>query len=186
MKVVVTDTISNFLNLSTFKYISSSSPVVIDFYGNEVWFRFYNINLVDSTTNEPMSHGYVKYSIVPVSTCALGDEIDNTAYIYFDYNTPIVTNTTQTFIANPTGINENEIASESFIFPNPNNVGYVNVKSKVLIQSVAIYNLTGQLIKEVQGNSTYQMSLSTNEIEAGIYFVNVTTESGISKHKLIS
>jgi hypothetical protein len=61
-------------------------------------FTLRNINLVDSTTNEPGSHGYIVYKVKPKPTVALGDIIKNTASIYFDYNLPVLTNTETTTI----------------------------------------------------------------------------------------
>ena len=183
--VVIRDTISSLLNLSTFNLISSSHPVQIDFYGNEVWFRFYNILLVDSTTNEPLSHGFVKYSIVPKSTCVLGNEIENTAYIYFDYNSPIITNTTNTTIAQVLAISENKTDSRVIVFPNPSSEDLVQVKSNSVIESVGIYTPNGQLIKEEVGLTSKQISISTEGLTDGIYFIKVKSGNETSTHKLI-
>src|SRR5690606_38919984 len=60
--------------------------------GNQVEFIFNNINLPDSTSNEPASHGYIQYKIKPKSTIAVGDFIKNDAAIYFDFNPPVITN----------------------------------------------------------------------------------------------
>ena len=183
--VVIRDTISSLLNLYSFQLISSSHPVQVEFYGNEIWFRFYHINLPDSTTNEPLSHGFVKYSIVPKSTCVLGDEINNTAYIYFDYNTPIITNTTNTVVVEPNGIDENKTISNVVIYPNPSNQDFVYVKANTAIQSVSIYSINGQLIKVFENLASYQVSINTSGMTDGVYFISVETENGNSKHKLI-
>ena len=67
---------------------------------NIVYFEFLNINLPDSFTNKDGSHGFVTFSIKPLSTLSLGNMIPNTASIYFDYNKAVVTNTAKTIIAN--------------------------------------------------------------------------------------
>jgi len=59
----------------------------------EVSFWFDSIMLPDSNVNESLSHGFVKYSISPLSGLAPMTEIQNTAFIYFDSNPPVVTNT---------------------------------------------------------------------------------------------
>jgi hypothetical protein len=52
--------------------------------------------LPDSTTDYEGSMGYFQYRLKALYlTCLNGTQIENTAYIYFDYNAPIVTNTTQ-------------------------------------------------------------------------------------------
>jgi hypothetical protein len=50
--------------------------------------------LPDSHINEPASHGWLMYRIKLKDNLALGTQITNTASIYFDYNAPVVTNTT--------------------------------------------------------------------------------------------
>lgn len=92
--VVIRDTISSFLDLGTFQPGASSHPyTVIMNAGREVVFRFENINLPDSNTNEPASNGFVNYNIRQVPGNAPGTEILNTAYIFFDFNGAVITNT---------------------------------------------------------------------------------------------
>ena len=50
--------------------------------------------LPDSTCCEEDSHGLVSYLIRPLPDLDPGTVIENTAYIYFDNNPPIITNTT--------------------------------------------------------------------------------------------
>jgi hypothetical protein len=61
-------------------------------------FKFENILLVDSNTNEPLSHGFVRYRIQPKTNLSAGDSITNFAAIYFDFNEPVITNTAKTII----------------------------------------------------------------------------------------
>ena len=59
-----------------------------------------NIMLPDSNVNEAASHGFIRFRVKPVSTLTLGNTVPNKAAIYFDYNTPVVTNTAITTIKN--------------------------------------------------------------------------------------
>jgi hypothetical protein len=83
------------LNLNTLEVILSSHEMntIVDPDG-VVHFQFDNINVPDSVSDEPGSHGFVVYRIRTLSDVQGGDEINNTAYIYFDSNPAIVTNTT--------------------------------------------------------------------------------------------
>ena len=63
-------------------------------------FTFNNINLPDSFTNEPASHGFVKYGIKLQENLPLYTEMRNKAAIYFDFNAPIITNTTTNTLYN--------------------------------------------------------------------------------------
>ena len=93
-RVVVIDTLSEFLDLSTFRYASASHRNEIALEDNVVKFTFDNILLVDSTANEAASHGYVSFTIDMLADLSDGIVINNNADIYFDFNEPIRTNTT--------------------------------------------------------------------------------------------
>ena len=93
--IYIIDTISSLLDLSTLRIIEATHAMQVVHLGNGSYrFEFPQIWLADSTTNEPMSHGHFVYSIKEKPGNALGSQVKNTAYIYFDWNAPIITNTT--------------------------------------------------------------------------------------------
>ncbi len=93
--VRIIDTISAWLNPSTIRPGASSHPYSWDLSGAGVLsFLCKDILLPDSNNNEVASHGFVKFSISPRVDAPLETLIENTADIYFDFNDPIVTNTT--------------------------------------------------------------------------------------------
>jgi hypothetical protein len=59
-----------------------------------VAWTFDNILLPDSNVNEPESHGYVKFTIELKDSIPQDTKIENFAGIYFDFNDPVITNTT--------------------------------------------------------------------------------------------
>lgn len=92
--VVIKDTLDLNLDRTTFKLISSSHNVNTTIRQNgEVNFNFQNIMLPDSGINFLGSQGFVKYSISPKSGIEPLEQIVNTAYIYFDSNPAVITNT---------------------------------------------------------------------------------------------
>jgi uncharacterized repeat protein (TIGR01451 family) len=92
-KVVVKDTLSPHFNLSSYKTLAASHPHTWQLNPNGVLtFTFDNIKLVDSFTNEKGSHGFFRYQIRLKDSVATSTKIDNKAAIYFDFNTPIITN----------------------------------------------------------------------------------------------
>lgn len=101
------------LDWATFTPVSSSHSynTSVNTTTGEVNFNFPNINLADSTSDEPNSHGWVVFKAKPKSSFVIGDTIDCGADIYFDYNFPIVTNVAQTQIFVPTINTENDSAS---------------------------------------------------------------------------
>ncbi|MFK7806742.1 MAG: T9SS type A sorting domain-containing protein [Saprospiraceae bacterium] len=95
--VVIKDELDDNLDLSTFRYITSSHEEVLSTYldGDNLTFEFRDIFLPDSTTNFDESQGYVMYSIRSKIDVEDFTAVENTANIFFDFNPAIVTNTTE-------------------------------------------------------------------------------------------
>ncbi len=94
--VTITDQIDENLDMSTIELVANSHSVMASFNEEtrQVEFFFNEIMLPDSFSNEAGSHGLVSYRIKLKDPLQAGTEVNNTAYIYFDFNPPIVTNTT--------------------------------------------------------------------------------------------
>ena len=94
--IYIVDTISPYLNVSTLELIySSHDGVVIEALDPKVLrFRFDGINLPDSASDPIGSKGYIVFQLTPYSGLIDGSIIENRAYIYFDLNPPVITNTT--------------------------------------------------------------------------------------------
>ena len=157
----IVDTISTFADLATFRLISASHPVRYEFStGRELTFFFDNINLPPEILDEPNSHGYVKFGIKFFDNLPIGTGIENTAYIYFDFNPPIVTNTVSTLIADPpinVSVDEISDIGNPRVFPNPvssNLTIQLNGTTSNKTYRVTIYDLSGRLItqNEFTGN----------------------------------
>lgn len=99
--IYIDDTLDNNLDPSAFQLLAYSHEPLVQLWENVVRFNFPNINLPDSTTNEPESHGYVQFKVKLKDHLPAGTQIQNTAYIYFDFNAPVVTNTTTNIIMDP-------------------------------------------------------------------------------------
>lgn len=100
INISVVDTLHQSLDHKTFtpRDASHTYTLSIDDLGI-VNYQFDNILLPDSTTNEPASHGYIHFSIMPKIGIEEFSEVDNTVEIYFDFNKAIVTNTVKnTFV----------------------------------------------------------------------------------------
>jgi hypothetical protein len=99
--IFITDTLSASLDWSTFNLLSYSHQPLTQVYNDGlVKFSFPHINLPDSNSNEPESHGYVQYKIRAKDSLAIGSTIENTANIFFDFNAPVITNTTSNAVIN--------------------------------------------------------------------------------------
>lgn len=94
-QVVIRDTLSPWLDPLTIRPGVSSHPHQFQLAGDGVLiFDFQNIMLPDSNVNEPESHGFVQFRVSPRSGVPLETDIPNQAAIYFDFNDPVITNTT--------------------------------------------------------------------------------------------
>lgn len=93
--VEVRDTLSPWLDPATLRVGAASHDFDWLLRGSgALSFQFNNILLPDSNANEAASHGYIQFTVRPKAEAPLGTIIPNTAAIYFDFNAPVVTNTT--------------------------------------------------------------------------------------------
>lgn len=99
LNVIVTDQLSDKLDLNSFVFISSSHMVDIQMDNNGLaTFLFNDIHLPDSNTNFLGSMGYIKFGINIESGAPIGTQILNQASIFFDSNPPVITNQTKNTI----------------------------------------------------------------------------------------
>ncbi len=151
--------------------------------GNQVEFIFNNINLPDSISNEPGSHGYIQYKIKPKSSIAVGDIMQNSAAIFFDFNPPVITNTVITTVIDNLGVEENATNSIS-LYPIPTN-DILNIKSTVPIVSAKVFNNLGQLLFSITNPKGVQF-LNIEQLTTGMYFVKlIDIEQNSSTKKFI-
>jgi hypothetical protein len=143
--------------------------------GNKLTFHFPNIQLPDSLSDPEGSKGFVQYRIEPIAGLPMGTDINNTAYIYFDYNPAIVTNTTTNLFDQPLSIKENKEEITFSVYPNPGRGKYFVELSESVHNSgltIEVYNLLGELVlnNKVQ-NNLIQIDLSSQP--NGVYLIKV-------------
>ena len=95
-RVVVLDTLDPRLDLLTLQMLDASHPYTLKIHDRGIlqW-TFDNILLPDSTTNEPGSHGFLRFAVSTFDSLLPDDFIGNRAGIYFDFNEPVITNTAE-------------------------------------------------------------------------------------------
>ena len=138
----------------------------------ELIIDFLMINLPDSFTNEPLSHGFVKFKIQQNAGNLPGTVITNQAGIYFDANPPIITNQTFNTIPLATGISTQ--ASNVRFMPNP-----VNNQLQLILPFETIGNTTIELF-DVLGKNLQQQKLNSkvetidcSALSKGIYMARI-------------
>lgn len=179
--VVVRDTLSQYLDASSFQYLVSSHKAVIQLMGNAIVFTFPKINLVDSSHNEPLSHGWVQYKVKTKPNLPLGTQIKNTASIYFDLNSAIVTNTTVNTVSRTTGIYEPAIACMDVqLYPNPASESCtIRIASgSGQRYSAQILDISGREIIDLGELTNGVRNFSVSSYEKGIYMIRITNDKG--------
>jgi uncharacterized repeat protein (TIGR01451 family) len=169
------DTLDTQLDLNTFEVLGYSHPANVTVSGNILTVRFNNIMLPDSTSDYEGSMGYFQYRIKPFPNLPLGSQINNTAYIYFDFNTPIITNTTENNFEESQNVSRLTSSENSFsLYPNPS-TGIFTFKDAKAIQRVEVYNVMGQEIAVFAGDNTNKVSKQINlsNYSKGIYFAKI-------------
>ncbi len=97
LTVRIEDRLSADLDWETVKPVAASHPYTMNLGSNGLLtFLFEDINLVDSITNEPGSHGFVRFEVQLREGLTDFSRVSNTAGIFFDLNAPVITNTVTT------------------------------------------------------------------------------------------
>lgn len=173
--IALTDTLSSYFDLSTFERINYSHSNSTVLAGQVLQFNFDNINLPDSTSNDAGSKGFVQYRVKPKANLPAGTVIDNRAFIYFDYNAPIITNTTHNTYALVTGI-KTVAGNEFAIYPNPS-TGMINIvpEKNAAIMNVSVHNIIGDVVFE-DSNLHGKSQLDLGSLSNGVYIVKVSLQ----------
>ena len=181
--IVVNDTISDLLEMNTLEVLAASHPYAVSVQPNKVLqVRFDHILLVDSNRNEVLSHGYFHYKIRTKSNLTFGQQIENTADIYFDFNPAIITNTVVTPIQeNPVGIKNNKTQLNAVVYPNPANGGSFKIQlndASYKQLHFTLYNVAGAKVMDKQLAAQPTNEISTAGLTTGIYFYQLMNADG--------
>jgi hypothetical protein len=155
-----------------------------------VW-KFFNINLPDSNTNEPLSHGYIEFSISPYQPLPDGTPVTNSANIYFDFNPPVITNTTVNMFQT-TIVSIGELPSEQqlFVYPVPVD-DIINIKPEINSAGpivLELYDIAGKKITTLyEGNFIpgQVISKDLSELNAGVYLLQLMHSGNVSVTKIL-
>ncbi len=182
--VIIRDTIDELLNPATIRGVISSHDMDFHLSGeDQVTFTFRDIDLVDSTTNEAASHGFVKFTIDPIKDLEIGSSFSNHASIYFDRNPAIVTNQvrhtiSQDFIRVLTATVDQSDESYVKIFPNPaSTTDAISIDiSDTEMYDYSLYDMTGTII--TGGTKTDRIiNLTDHALLPGLYVLRVQLEN---------
>jgi uncharacterized repeat protein (TIGR01451 family) len=197
--IVVIDTLDNDLEWTSLHPIYESAPCRVSLSQSGsvkvARFSFDNINLPPQMFDDYRSNGMFTYSIKTKPGLAIGTQFKNRASIYFDYNAPIVTNTTINTIgtAGPVVVTNNNPSGKTAgftVYPNPaNTVFYIAISSdKNMNAEMQLTDMTGKtlLTRTVELQAGAQnIGTDINSLSAGVYFVSVKANGILSTQKLV-
>ncbi|OFY36120.1 MAG: hypothetical protein A2W91_04870 [Bacteroidetes bacterium GWF2_38_335] len=169
--VQIVDTLSPKLEITSFSPGAASHDYIWELTEvGALTFTFNDILLVDSTTNEPESHGHVSFEIRVKENAVIGDVIKNTSYIYFDYNTPVQTNSTTNTIVEFLVSNPKIEIEDIHVYPNPatNNITIEMIEEV----DCYVYNSLGVLVKVSKGNN-----INIEDLAPGSYLLRINNIS---------
>jgi hypothetical protein len=140
---------------------------------NILTFKFADIQLADSASNPEGSKGFVQYRIKPSPNLLAGNAIFNRAAIYFDYNSPIMTNTTVNHFTKTVSINEQKEAHMA-IYPNPGkDLFYLELNDNMVSHPVVeIYNILGKMVWATKTSQRKTM-MDLSNLPNGVYLVKI-------------
>jgi len=196
--IVVIDTLDNNLDWTTLRpvYQSAQCRVTLDQVGTAriAKFTFQNIDLPAQVDDDLRSNGMFTYTVKTMPSLAVGTQIKNRASIYFDYNAPVMTNSTLNTIgsSSTTSVNEmtNEPVSSFAIYPNPaqqqfntviNSEDACNVDMKVCDVTGKV--LLSKSIAVQKGQQTFTTNVS--QLAPGLYTVSLNDNGKVKTQKLV-
>ncbi|MCB0644409.1 MAG: T9SS type A sorting domain-containing protein, partial [Phaeodactylibacter sp.] len=160
-------------------------------------FTFDDILLPDSTTNEVASHGFVHFKIDQAPDLPIGSQVENQAAIYFDFNDPVLTNTTlheigEQFVDTMLLIIDELVETESVelglqVFPNPFSstatVEVVGMPAQMEGQ-VRLFDWSGRLLQKAHISET-RFELEAQQLTEGVYLLQVEVDGMECMAKLV-
>jgi large repetitive protein len=194
IRVEVLDTIQEKLDFTAFEMVAASHKFEVQVVPDTnkvkrnytvIKWIFDNINLLDSTSKEACSHGFVKYRFKNISTKTnyMKDSILNKAAIYFDFNPPVLTDTATTKFSTLTVSSLEQYNLEFRAYPNPTN-GIVNIElAHEADATIEVFNAVGQAIsRQILRGSNGQVEMSG--FQTGFYIVKIKTQKGSGSVKI--
>lgn len=143
--------------------------------------------LPDSGSNEAASHGFVKFKIKAKDNLAVGHIISDDAAIYFDYNSPVITNDAAVTLIGTTGINDAATAATIAVQPNPVQT-FTTIKlsdANTAGFTFTLYDMAGRMVATQQTSGT-ELRFERGNTEKGVYlYVAEQNGKAVAKGKLI-
>lgn len=180
-KVAVKDRLSEYLDWSSLKIVSSSHDFTYTLDpGGLLELTFNNIMLPDSNISHENSNGFFKYTIKQKKDLKPGTQILNDASIYFDYNAPVLTNLTHLTVNTITRTSNLDATVYSIkATPNPFQTEThlkLPVEFQGRMKKWTVVDVSGTKILEYT-NKEQEIVIQGNLLHNGFYLVSVIADN---------
>lgn len=197
-RVVIRDTLSSYLDITTVIPGASSHPYDFEIYDKGILkITLDEIQLQPGGSVEEASYGFVKFRIAQKPNIPLGTVIENSAAVFFDYVAPAFTNTV-THEVGCVSLFENCIITDTDdpnfvpglkikVYPNPFNESTTFELNGKEFNNVdfKIYDIAGRLLR-TEGFKGNIFEFHRGQLSSGLYFYKLETEGRlISSGKVI-
>lgn len=181
VNVVIKDSLDADWDLATFEMLGATHPFTLTITNEVAIWTFANIMLPDSATDPLGSQGSFTYRMAARSSLQLGEQLTNRADIYFDYNEPVLTNTTVTTVELSTGLTDAQRTGAIDLFPNPSN-GLVELRhhgAPLTNARIQVLDALGRVVYTSTVNGLSQgrsVALDLGDLQSGTYIARLTAD----------
>ncbi len=187
-RIVIRDTLSEHLQLSTLQMGASSHPYTFEVYNQGILkITFEDIRLLPDGTSDSQDLAFVEFKIGQKADNPIGTEINNRATIFFDYQQPLISNlVTHTIDTYPDFVRvvvdtDNPInpAIKMNVYPNPfvDRVRFDIIgRTDVGPLKFSVFDLNGRLIDQRQYTNNQFSYDRHSSLTEGIYIFRVEAE----------
>lgn len=188
--VKIHDNLDPHFDLTSLKILAASHPMTTYLDDRTIKFTFPDILLPDSTRDEPASHGFVTYSIKPLTATLNNTVVQNSAAIYFDFNDAVMTNEVfNTYVTELPPVDEvlsteDDLAGK-LLYPNPltSQTLYLHQNTKGF-QRAALVSVNGAILQQFNLREN-DGPLQLPALPAGVYLMKFTSAQRIVVERLI-
>lgn len=162
------------LDLNSLEYLGGTFPAQIEVSASgEITVSFIGIFLPDSIMNEAESHGSFAFRVKQKPGLIPGTPISLFADIYFDFNTPVTTNTTLNTITGVSAIHSN--TNSITVYPVPAS-DQLNVKMEKNLNAgyAEVCDIAGRILQTIAlapGETEFKVDVSG--LPSGLYMLNI-------------